>query len=383
MKSPSPQLEGPWPHRLAVLLAAATFPLIWVGGLVTTYDAGMAVPDWPGTYGYNLFLYPWQTWLFGPFDLFIEHGHRLLGSAVGIIAIALVIVVFRCDHRAWLRYAALAALGLVIFQGFLGGARVLFDERQLALLHGCVGPAFFALAVALAVFTSREWKCSPLAPREEASALAKRDGRGTRSLPATLGRLHLLTGATTLLAFGQLVLGANLRHLPMAASSGFFPVVLLFHLLVAGLLVLHAAAVAVEVVRRHRQQGALLRPALGLCGLLLVQLAFGSATWVVKYGWPEWFAGYAFAEHYTIASDSLGQALTVTAHVAIGSLILGVSTQLSLRAARLAPSFSHAMNGGTPARNLQFEISNLRFQNPWWAGAHQLAGSTLQDGDAA
>ena len=78
------QPRSPWPHRLAVLLVCATFPLIWVGGLVTTYDAGMAVPDWPTTYGYNLFLYPWQTWLAGPWDLFIEHGHRLLGSLGGL-----------------------------------------------------------------------------------------------------------------------------------------------------------------------------------------------------------------------------------------------------------------------------------------------------------
>ena len=63
-----------------MVLVCATFPLIWVGGLVTTYEAGMAVPDWPTTYGYNLFLYPWQTWMLGPWDLFIEHGHRLAGG---------------------------------------------------------------------------------------------------------------------------------------------------------------------------------------------------------------------------------------------------------------------------------------------------------------
>ena len=79
-----------WPYRLAVLLAAATFPLISVGGLVTSYDAGMAVPDWPNTYGYNLLLYPWTTWLFGPWDLFLEHGHRLLGVLVGLLAMGLV-----------------------------------------------------------------------------------------------------------------------------------------------------------------------------------------------------------------------------------------------------------------------------------------------------
>ncbi|MEO8269758.1 MAG: cytochrome oxidase assembly protein, partial [Aureliella sp.] len=64
-------------HALAVALTIAVFPLIWVGGLVTTYDAGMAVPDWPGTYGWNMFAYPASTWLFGPFDLLVEHSHRL------------------------------------------------------------------------------------------------------------------------------------------------------------------------------------------------------------------------------------------------------------------------------------------------------------------
>ena len=83
------------PHRWAVGVACATFPLIWVGGLVTTYDAGMAVPDWPSTFGYNLFLYPWTTWFFGPWDLFIEHGHRLLGALVGLLTIGLLVSVMR------------------------------------------------------------------------------------------------------------------------------------------------------------------------------------------------------------------------------------------------------------------------------------------------
>jgi cytochrome c oxidase assembly protein subunit 15 len=74
----------------ARLLAFFTFPLIWLGGLVTTQDAGMAVPDWPGTFGYNLWLYPISTWLLGPFDLFVEHGHRLLATFVGLLAICLV-----------------------------------------------------------------------------------------------------------------------------------------------------------------------------------------------------------------------------------------------------------------------------------------------------
>src|SRR3954453_2556847 len=95
--SPSEQIvRSPWPHRLAVVLAAATFPLLWVGGLVTTTKAGMAVPDWPSTYGYNLFLYPWETWLYGPGDLFIEHGHRLFAALVGLLTIVLVVLTWCC-----------------------------------------------------------------------------------------------------------------------------------------------------------------------------------------------------------------------------------------------------------------------------------------------
>jgi len=140
------------------MLAAVTFPLIWVGGLVTTYDAGMAVPDWPGTYGYNLLLYPVETWIAGPWDLFIEHGHRLLGVVAGMLNIALVLAVFRWDRRVWMRYFSLGALAAVILQGCLGGFRVLLDDRQLAMLHGCAGPAFFAVCVALCVVTSRTWR---------------------------------------------------------------------------------------------------------------------------------------------------------------------------------------------------------------------------------
>ena len=115
---PSDQsVRSPWPHRWAVALACATFPLVWVGGLVTTTDAGMAVPDWPNTYGYNLFLYPWQSWLAGPWDLFVEHGHRMLAATVGLITIGMLVVFMRLERRNWVRGMGFAALGLVIFQG--------------------------------------------------------------------------------------------------------------------------------------------------------------------------------------------------------------------------------------------------------------------------
>ena len=128
----------------------ATFPLIWVGGLVTTYKAGMAVPDWPTTYGYNLFLYPGRRGSFGPWDLFIEHGHRLFGAAVGLMTIGLVVVVWRLRcGGAGCGVAALGALALVIVQGVLGrDARDDSTTPTFAQIHGCVGPLFFAYAAA-------------------------------------------------------------------------------------------------------------------------------------------------------------------------------------------------------------------------------------------
>src|SRR5437762_1599186 len=137
------QQRSPWPHRWAVALACATFPLLWVGGLVTTTGSGMAVPDWPTTYGYNLFLYPWKSWITGPWALFLEHSHRLFGATVGILAIAFVAAVWQCDARRWIRWLSVAALCLVVVQGVLGGIRVLRDDEGFAMFHGMTGPLFF------------------------------------------------------------------------------------------------------------------------------------------------------------------------------------------------------------------------------------------------
>lgn len=312
------QPESRLPHRLAALLIATTFPLIFVGGLVTTTEAGMAVPDWPTTYGYNLFLYPWQTWLWGPWDLFIEHGHRLLGALVGMLSIALAAVVWRCDARRWMRWLAVAALGAVIVQGCLGGLRVVLNERGLAQLHGCIGPAFFSLTVALAVFTSPLWRSSQ--PREP---------------HAYASRLQRLAVLTALLAYLQLIVGSQLRHMPAAASPELFRAAVLFHLVLAAVVAVHAVLLAFRVVRHHRAVAPLRRPAWALLALVAIQLGLGGATWVAKYAWPSSLSGYSWAAGHTVIADGMLQTNIVTAHVACGSLIVAVALVLSLRAFRL------------------------------------------------
>jgi cytochrome c oxidase assembly protein subunit 15 len=314
------QLESRWPHRLAVVLVCATFPLIWVGGLVTTYDAGMAVPDWPTTYGYNLFLYPWTTWVAGPWDMFIEHGHRLLGALVGMLTIALAVAVFLRDPRLWMRLAVVGALCLVISQGVLGGARVIQDERQLAKLHGCIGPLFFAVATALAVVTSRLWTSGPaVAPSRYAR------------------KLHCLALLTAGLAYLQLVFGANLRHIAVTASVTDFRAALFFHLAGAAAVAVHVMLLTIHVLRRFGSEAALRRPAIVLAILVLLQLALGAGSWLVKYSLPAMFERVEFLRGFTIENEGLTQSLTVTAHTAGGSLILALSVLLALRSLRLAP----------------------------------------------
>lgn len=296
-----------------MVLVCATFPLIWVGGLVTTYGAGMAVADWPTTFGYNPFLYPWQTLLFGPWDVFIEHGHRLLAAAVGAIALLLAAVVWRCDERRWVRSLALFVVAAVIVQGLLGGARVIQDERLLAQVHGTFGPAFFALCVALAVCTSRRWRAS----------IAARD------LPRGAVRL---AAATALLAYLQLALGARLRHMPVGGGLAEFQAIVAFHLIAAVVVLGHAVALAARLRRAAAETG-LRAPALLLLGLVVAQIGLGGWTWVANYGWP---AGIAtgWAGGYVVAAESMLQSTITTAHVAMGSLILALAVMVALRAAR-------------------------------------------------
>ncbi len=242
---PPPHLSR-WPHRLAVLLACATFPLIWVGGLVTTYDAGMAVPDWPTTYGYNLFLYPWQTWVGGPWDLFIEHGHRLLGAFVGVVTLVMAAAVWRCEPRRWVRWFAVACVVGVIAQGILGGMRVLLDERQLAMIHGCTGPLFFCLAVSMATITSPRWR--PFGETEPSTAPLESAGV---SVP-----LAALAWLVTALAFAQIVVGAQLRHITSMTSHAAFRIALFFHIGIGIALFLHVIYLAISILRGGRQSPA-------------------------------------------------------------------------------------------------------------------------------
>jgi len=294
---------SPWPSRLARVLVCCTFPLIFVGGLVTTYDAGMSVPDWPNTYGYNLFLYPWTTWIAGPFNLFVEHGHRLLGATAGMLMISLALCVWFRDQRHWLRWVVIAAFILICAQGGLGGLRVLLDARVLARLHACLGPLFFAVAVLLVVFTSRKW-------RELPAPVLRSDASG----------LQMAGLLSAILAYLQIVAGAFVRHVPVDTDHRSFKTALFFHLVLAAALLLHAIWVLHLGLRKYRGT-AVSRPAIRFGLLVLLQATLGVATYVLKYNWPVWFAGYDWAAGLVVERRAFVPSLVTTAHVAVGSLV--------------------------------------------------------------
>src|ERR1044071_7706606 len=245
----------PWPHRAAVALACATLPLLFIGGLVTSLGAGLAVPDWPTTFGHNMFFYPWSK-MVG--NIFYEHSHRLVASCVGLLTIAFTIAVWLRESRAWLRWLSVAALVLVIVQGILGGLRVILLEQTLAVVHAATAQAFFALTIALAVFTSKQWLSLP----EPATSL--NDG----------GRLRRLCLATTALINMQVIIGAVLRHTGERVDA---------HLAFAALVALHTMLILIRISRNHSSVYGLQRSAFTLFALLLLQLLLGTVSYLAKF----------------------------------------------------------------------------------------------------
>ncbi|MGA2555434.1 MAG: COX15/CtaA family protein [Verrucomicrobiota bacterium] len=251
--------DNPALRRFALLTAAATFVLVWMGGLVTSHEAGLSVPDWPNTYGYNLFFFPISKWISG---IFYEHTHRLVASGVGLLTTILALWLFGRKSRPLLRWGGaalllaglaalccnpqsaphnhladdilLACLGLtawsasfvwpncepspkwlrglgvlaffaVVAQGVLGGLRVTMLKDQLGIFHATLAQLYFVLMSAIALFHTPFWRNLP--------ARAETDTRG----------LRYFFLAATLLIVGQLALGATMRHQHAGLAIPDFP----------------------------------------------------------------------------------------------------------------------------------------------------------------
>ncbi|MBL9171281.1 MAG: COX15/CtaA family protein [Verrucomicrobiales bacterium] len=189
-----------WLKRFAVFAAVNTLLLIGIGGLVTSKGAGMAVPDWPTSYGYNMFFLPFHLWKGG---IFYEHSHRLFASWVGFLTVVLAVWLWVKDKRVWLRRLGFLAVGLVILQGVLGGLRVVWFKDYIGIFHAALAQGFLALLAAIALFCTRFWQ---------------RLGTSGISLHVRNWMVVAVAGI-----FLQLLLGAAMRHQHSGLAVPDFP----------------------------------------------------------------------------------------------------------------------------------------------------------------
>lgn len=286
----------PWLHRYAKFVAFCTFILIIAGALVTGNDAGLSVPDWPTSFG--TFRMPRMVG-----GVKFEHGHRMIAGTVGILTIILAVWIWRQDSRRWLHRVSFAAVMAVVAQAILGGITVLFFlPVAISTAHATLAQVFFCLAVSLALFTGPNWRWDEI----------KVEDPGTPSL-------QNLTTITTGAILLQLIIGAVYRH---SKDGG----VISPHIVGACVVTLLVGWITSTVLMRFSEQSQLLRPALVLAGLLVVQLFLGIGSLMMK-----------------LAARGAPQPLPpvvniTTAHVANGAILLVTSLYLTYQARRFLVS---------------------------------------------
>lgn len=309
-------------HRLALLTALATFLLIVVGGLVTSKGAGMSVPDWPTTYGYNMFLFPYSKWVGG---IFWEHSHRLIASGVGFLTLILAAVTFWKEKRSWVRWLAVAAVIGVILQGVLGGLRVTLYKDQIGIFHALLAQSFFGLLLVIAAVTGRGFLS------------------GTWAGDAATGALRRLALLALFLTYFQLGVAATIRHqhAPLAirdfptAYGGLFPDTSAPALAAINARRAQEGIAPVSVSQIHLQ----MTHRFGALALLLVVIAFTvRAVSLTPLG--HWLRGWSLLWCGAILLQILLGAMTIwfnkaadvaTSHMALGALLTGFTILLAFR----------------------------------------------------
>ncbi len=181
-------MTATWLHRYAVFVSAMTFVLLCAGALVTGTGSGLAVPDWPLSFG------KFFPELVG--GVLFEHGHRLVAGSVALFTVILCALIFGFEKRRYIRTLSACAVGAVLLQASLGGLTVLLRlPRSVSVAHACLAQLFFSITVVLVVVTGPTWQSLSLPIID-------------RGLP----KLRHLALATSIAFFLQLMLGAIVRH---------------------------------------------------------------------------------------------------------------------------------------------------------------------------
>jgi cytochrome c oxidase assembly protein subunit 15 len=295
-----------WVAFFARVAVAATLLLLAVGGLVTSKGVGLAVVDWPNSYGYNMFLFPLSRMTGG---IYYEHAHRLFGALVGLTTVVLAVLLQRFDDRAWVRRLGWTAVAMVVVQGLLGGLRVtgrftldsvrLEPNITLAVVHGALAQVFLGTMVALAVFTSRGWRTA---------GIERRSARLDRALCATLVGLLV----------AQIVLGAVQRHLDRGLTV---------HIVMAVVVALVALPCGVRAWALNPSERRLRFLGHAVTDGTIIQIVLGLATYVATRSMEySRFEVGAATLHQWFGAALLASAVTLTLwtwRLSVGGLLQG------------------------------------------------------------
>lgn len=298
-----------WLGRFGVVAVLSALPVILSGGLVTSTGAGLAVPDWPTSYGANMFLYPLSKMTGG---IYYEHAHRLFGSLVGLTTLTLLVFTLIAEPRKWVKGVALLAFLAVCGQGVLGGIRVtaadqtadaslLTDNKgslALAMVHGVTAQLFFALLCAMAAILSAGW----ISQRGDAPA----GDRATRRLAIALFIALVV----------QLCFGSAARHMHHMHA-------LWSHVGFAVIVIALAALTAFRAIGHHRDFAPVRRLGHALLHSTVLQTALGLATLM------------AVLPYQPGKEDSTLAVVLATAHQGIGALLIGSAAMLLAWTVRL------------------------------------------------
>jgi heme a synthase len=318
--------------------------------MVTSKNVGLAVPDWPTTFGYNMFLFPVSKWVGG---ILFEHTHRLIASAVGFLTIILAIWLWRSESRQWVRNLGVIALAGVILQGILGGLRVTMLKDEIGIFHACVAQAFLALLVVLAIVTTSFW----------------RSVREINIDPKKLAPIRTLAIAITLAIYMQLALGATMRHQHRDLAILDFPTA-------NGAWIPDTSATALAKINAWRDRRGLsdvdafqiwLQMIHRFVALLIAiaVIAFWSRVWKDARQVPAlkrlsmWWVAFLFVQltlgAWTIWSNKAAD--IATTHVAVGAIMLSFGVSISAICWRLlAVSRQGAPGGSEPDRHSALPI---------------------------
>ncbi|HYK91973.1 MAG TPA: COX15/CtaA family protein [Acidobacteriota bacterium] len=258
-----------WLHRFAVIVAASTLLLIFVGGLVTSTESGLAVPDWPLSYGQ---FFPRMVG-----GILYEHGHRMVAALVGLLIMIEAAWLFRREPRKWVRWLGALAVFAVICQGILGGITVLLLLPPVVSVgHAGLAEIVLCLTVTIALVTSRGWQESD-----------------KRTMDTGSPSLRMLTTVTTAVVYCQILLGALMRHTGSGLAIPDFPLsfghvipphftrqilVHYSHRVGAVIVAFLILWVTARILRNHAEEKALRLTAFVLLSALIVQLFLGAET---------------------------------------------------------------------------------------------------------